>query len=36
MLKHGMTDLRPFFDSDIRWLRHYGFNPLAHYAARGV
>ena len=29
MLKHGMTDLRPFFESDIRWLRHYGFNPLA-------
>jgi phenylalanyl-tRNA synthetase alpha chain len=29
MLKHGMTDLRPFFESDVRWLRHYGFNPLA-------
>ena len=29
MLKHGITDLRPFFESDIRWLRHYGFNPLA-------
>ena len=29
MLKHGMSDLRPFFDSDLRWLRHYGFNPLA-------
>ena len=29
MLKHGMTDLRPFFESDIRWLRHYGFSPLA-------
>ena len=29
MLKYGMTDLRPFFESDIRWLRHYGFNPLA-------
>lgn len=29
MLKHGMTDLRPFYDSDLRWLRHYGFNPLA-------
>ena len=29
MLKHGMTDLRPFFESDIRWLRHYAFNPLA-------
>jgi phenylalanyl-tRNA synthetase alpha chain len=29
MLKHGINDLRPFFDSDLRWLRHYGFNPLA-------
>ena len=29
MLKHGMSDLRPFYDSDLRWLRHYGFNPLA-------
>jgi phenylalanyl-tRNA synthetase alpha chain len=28
MLKHGMADLRPFFEGDIRWLRHYGFNPL--------
>ncbi|PPQ27022.1 phenylalanine--tRNA ligase subunit alpha [Rhodopila globiformis] len=29
MLKHGMADLRPFYESDVRWLRHYGFNPLA-------
>jgi len=29
MLKHGMADLRPFYESDIRWLRHYGFSPLA-------
>ncbi len=29
MLKHGMSDLRPFYESDQRWLRHYGFNPLA-------
>ncbi len=28
MLKHGIPDLRPFYESDIRWLRHYGFNPL--------
>lgn len=28
MLKYGMPDLRAFFDSDIRWLRHYGFRPL--------
>jgi phenylalanyl-tRNA synthetase alpha chain len=29
MLKHGIADLRPFYESDIRWLRHYGFSPLA-------
>ncbi len=29
MLKHGMADLRPFYESDIRWLRHYGFAPLS-------
>ena len=28
MLKYGMTDLRPFFDADMRWLRHYGFRAL--------
>jgi len=25
MLKYGIPDLRAFFDSDLRWLRHYGF-----------
>ena len=29
MLKHGITDLRPFYESDIRWLRHYGFSALS-------
>ena len=29
MLKYGMPDLRPFFESDIRWLRHYGFSALS-------
>jgi phenylalanyl-tRNA synthetase alpha chain len=29
MLKHGIADLRPFYESDIRWLRHYGFSALA-------
>jgi phenylalanyl-tRNA synthetase alpha chain len=29
MLKLGIPDLRPFYESDLRWLRHYGFNPLA-------
>ncbi len=28
MLKYGMDDLRPFFDGDIRWLKHYGFSML--------
>ncbi len=28
MLKYGMPDLRPFYDSDLRWLEHYGFSPL--------
>jgi phenylalanyl-tRNA synthetase alpha chain len=28
MLKYGMDDLRPFFDGDIRWLKHYGFAAL--------
>ncbi|MDR1826771.1 MAG: phenylalanine--tRNA ligase subunit alpha [Methylobacteriaceae bacterium] len=28
MLKYGMSDLRPFFEADTRWLDHYGFRPL--------
>ena len=28
MLKYGIPDLRPFYDTDIRWLKHYGFVPL--------
>ena len=28
MLKYGIPDLRLFFESDIRWLKHYGFTPL--------
>ena len=28
MLKYGMPDLRAFFESDLRWLRHYGFGAL--------
>ncbi len=30
MLKYGMPDLRAFFDSDLRWLRHYGFGAICH------
>jgi phenylalanyl-tRNA synthetase alpha chain len=29
MLKHGISDLRPFYESDVRWLRHYGADPLS-------
>ena len=28
MLKYGMSDLRAFFDADIRWIKHYGMRPL--------
>ena len=28
MLKYGMDDLRAFFDGDLRWLAHFGFNAL--------
>ncbi len=28
MLKYGMSDLRAFFDADLRWLKHYGFRAL--------
>jgi phenylalanyl-tRNA synthetase alpha chain len=28
MLKYGIPDLRTFYDSDLRWLRHYGFLPF--------
>lgn len=29
MLKHGMPDLRPFYESDVRWLRHWASDPLS-------
>jgi len=28
MLKYGIPDLRTFFEGDVRWLQHYGFDPL--------
>ncbi len=28
MLKHGIPDLRSLYESDLRWLRHYGSSPL--------
>lgn len=37
MLKYGIPDLRTFFESDLRWLRHYGFAALdIPNLARGV
>jgi len=35
MLKYGIPDLRAFFDSDLRWLRHYGFSSLQVPTIRG-
>ena len=32
MLKHSIPDLRRFYESDVRWLRRYGFSPLAAVA----
>ena len=35
MLKYGMDDLRAFFDGDLRWLKHYGFQlPRRAHAER--
>jgi phenylalanyl-tRNA synthetase alpha chain len=28
MLKYGIPDIRGFFESDLRWLRHFGFAAL--------
>tara|TARA_B100001741_G_C16542151_1_gene594844 strand:- start:457 stop:1524 length:1068 start_codon:yes stop_codon:yes gene_type:complete len=28
MLKYGINDLRSFFDTDYRWINHFGFDPL--------
>ena len=28
MLKYGIDDLRPMFEADRRWLKHYGFGAL--------
>jgi phenylalanyl-tRNA synthetase alpha chain len=28
MLKYGMPDIRGFFEADLRWLKHYGFQAL--------
>jgi phenylalanyl-tRNA synthetase alpha chain len=31
MLKHGIPDLRPFYEADTRWLSHYATSPLAPF-----
>jgi len=36
MLKYGITDMRGFFNSDFRWLNHYGFNPLDLSSSTGI
>jgi phenylalanyl-tRNA synthetase alpha chain len=36
MLKYGITDLRTFFESDFRWLNHYGFNPFDISSSTGI
>ena len=36
MLKYGITDMRGFFDSDFRWLNHYGFNPFDVSTTSGI
>ena len=28
MLKYGISDLRTFYDNELRWLKHFGFVPL--------
>lgn len=35
MLKYGIPDLRTFFESDVRWLKHYGFMPLDESSMTG-
>jgi phenylalanyl-tRNA synthetase alpha chain len=35
MLKYGIPDLRTFFESDVRWLKHYGFDPLQRSSMTG-
>ena len=36
MLKYGITDIRSFYESDFRWLNHYGFNPLDITSSSGL
>jgi phenylalanyl-tRNA synthetase alpha chain len=27
MMKYGIPDLRPMFEADMKWIKHYGFVP---------
>jgi len=36
MLKYGIIDMRGFFESDFRWLNHYGFNPFDFTSSSGI
>ncbi len=36
MLKYGITDLRSFFETDLRWIKHYGFDPLHSSSITGL
>jgi len=36
MLKYGITDIRSFYESDFRWIQHYGFNPLDLNSTSGL
>ncbi|MBM3565706.1 MAG: phenylalanine--tRNA ligase subunit alpha [Alphaproteobacteria bacterium] len=35
MLKYGIPDLRTFYESDLRWLRHYGFAAVQQPSLTG-
>jgi len=36
MLKYGISDIRSFYESDFRWLNHYGFNPIDPISSLGI
>lgn len=36
MLKYAIPDLRSFYDTDMRWLRHYGFSACQAMMAGGA
>ena len=36
MLKYGITDIRSFYESDFRWINHYGFNSMNLTSSSGL